>query len=236
MSETSKNKLRILAVDDEPRYTWAIQSILEAIGYEVALAYNGQQALELALEFIPDLILLDVRMPDYSGYEVCRKIREYSNVPIIMLTALAEERDKVRGLDAGADDYITKPFGAQELLARVRALMRRVAFADRTSEGYMITVRDLTIDMAQRKVLLENKEIKLTATEYQLLIELATHPDHILSSEYLLESIWGVDYIAENHMLRQLIYRLRKKIEMDPRHPEYIVNEPGMGYRFVHSA
>ena len=227
------NQIRILAVDDEPRYTWAIQSILEAIGYEVMTALDGEQALDLASNFEPDLILLDVRLPDYSGYEVCRKIREYSIVPIIMLTALAEERDKVRGLDAGADDYITKPFGAQELLARVRALLRRVEFADRAIEGNVIKERDLTIDLGQRRVLLKDVEIKLTATEYQLLTELAKYPGHIISPDQLLESIWGVGYAGENHMLRQLVYRLRRKIEKDPRHPEYIINEPGMGYCFL---
>ena len=226
-------KIRILAVDDEPRYTWAIQSILEAIGYEVMTALDGAQALDLASAFEPDLILLDVRLPDYSGYEVCRKIREYSIIPIIMLTALADERDKVRGLDAGADDYITKPFGAQELLARVRALLRRVEFADRATEGTLFKIRDLTIDLVQRRVLLKNVEVKLTAAEYQLLTELAKYPGHILSADHLLESIWGVGYSGENHMLRQLVYRLRKKIENDPRQPDYIINEPGMGYYLI---
>jgi DNA-binding response OmpR family regulator len=228
----NSNKKRILAVDDEPRYTWAIQSILEAIGYEVMTAPDGEQAIDLTSTYKPDLILLDVRLPDSNGYDVCRKIREYSTVPVIMLTALAEERDKVRGLDAGADDYITKPFSAQELLARVRALLRRIEFADRTTEGSVIKVRDLSIDLVQRRVFLADKEIKLTTTEYQLLTELAKHTDHILSADYLLESIWGMEYLGENHMLRQLIYRLRKKIETDPRHPEFITNEPGMGYRF----
>jgi DNA-binding response OmpR family regulator len=228
-----EDKIHILAVDDEPRYTWAIQSILEAIGYEVITALDGEQALDLAVSYHPDLILLDVRLPDYSGYEICRKIREYSIVPIIMLTALAEEQDKVRGLDAGADDYITKPFGAQELLARVRALLRRVQYADRSAEGTVIQERDLTIDLAQRRVLLKNVEVKLTATEYRLLTELAKYPGHIISTDQLLESIWGIGYAGENHMLRQLVYRLRRKIEKDPRHPEYIINEPGMGYRFT---
>jgi DNA-binding response OmpR family regulator len=226
----NNKRIRILAVDDEPRYTWAIQSILEAIGYEVITAMDGKQALDHASAFKPDLILLDVRLPDYSGYEVCRKIREYSIVPIIMLTALADERDKVRGLDAGADDYITKPFGAQELLARVRALLRRIEYSDRSAEGTLIEVRDLVIDLSQRRVLLNNIEIKLTATEYQLLTELAKYPGHILSADNLLERIWGVGHTGESHMLRQLVYRLRKKIEKDPRHPQYIINEPGMGY------
>lgn len=229
----NKDDIRILAVDDEPRYTWAIQSILEAIGYTVMTAPDGEQAIYLASTYAPDLILLDVRLPDHNGYEVCRKIRESSTVPIIMLTALAEERDKVRGLDAGADDYITKPFGAKELIARVRALLRRVEFSDRGSEGTVIKERDLVIDLVQRSVLLNDVEIKLTATEYQLLIELVKHPNHILSTDQLLERIWGVGYAGESHMLRQLVYRLRRKLEQDPRHPEYILNEPGMGYRFI---
>jgi DNA-binding response OmpR family regulator len=224
-------RLRILAVDDEPRYTWAIQSILEAIGYEVITALDGQQAIDLASSSQPDLILLDVRMPDYNGYNVCRKIREFSIVPIIMLTALAEEQDKVRGLDAGADDYITKPFGAQELIARVRALLRRVEYGGRTADGNVVQVKDIVIDLSQHKVLLHGKSMKLTAAEYQLLAELAKIPGHIVSSDQLLESIWGMGYAGENHMLRQLVYRLRQKIETDPRHPEYILNEPGIGYR-----
>ena len=227
----NSDKTRILAVDDEPRYALAIQSILEALSYEVMTAFDGEQALDLASTYHPDLILLDVRMPDYNGYEVCRKIREYSIVPIIMLTALAEEQDKVRGLDAGADDYITKPFSAQELLARVRALLRRVEYADRTTEGNVICALDLTIDLVQRLVLLKGEEIKLTASEFHLLSELAKHPSHILSADHLLEEIWGIGYAGENHMLRQLIYRLRKKNETNPRQTEYIINEPGIGYR-----
>jgi two-component system KDP operon response regulator KdpE len=226
-------KIRILAVDDEPKYTWAIQSVLEAIGYEVRTALDGTQALDLAFDFKPDLILLDVRLPDYNGYQICEKIREYSTVPIIMLTALAEERDKVRGLDAGADDYITKPFGAQELLARVRALLRRLEYTDRSDGRTLIEVQNLVIDLNQQRVFLKGKEIKLTATEYQLLTTLAKQPGRILSSNDLLESVWGVGYEGENHMLRQLVYRLRKKIEQNPRNPEYIHNEPGQGYRFV---
>ncbi len=228
-----KAQIRILAVDDEPRYTWAIQSVLEAIGYEVLIAQDGEQALDLASLSKPDLILLDVRLPDHNGYEVCRKIREYSLVPIIMLTALAEERDKVRGLDAGADDYITKPFAAQELLARVRALLRRVEFSERITGGTLIETGDLCIDLVAQTVLLKNKEVKLTATEYLLLVELAKYPGHIISPAQLLESVWGAGNSGENHMLRQLVYRLRKKIEEDPRHPEYIINEPGLGYRFI---
>jgi DNA-binding response OmpR family regulator len=226
-------KVRVLAVDDEPRYVWAIQTILKGVGYEVLTAADGETALEVAAVEPLDLVLLDIRLPDLDGYEVCRRIREFSTVPVIMLTALAEDVDKVRGLDAGADDYVTKPFSAQELLARMRALLRRAEFAQAPTVAPVFRAGDLTVDFSQQRVTVGGEEKLLTPTEYQLLCELTRHAERVLVPEYLLGRIWGGGYEGENHMLRQLIYRLRRKIERDPRSPEYIQTRPGMGYVFV---
>jgi DNA-binding response OmpR family regulator len=227
-----KGKIRILAVDDEPRYVWAIRAVLEGVGYETLTAHDGQTALELAAVEAPDLILLDIRLPDMDGHTVCQRIREFSKVPVIMLTALADEADKVSGLDAGADDYVTKPFGASELLARVRAVLRRVEFSEAPSSSTVVRAGELEIDLAQQRVVLKGQEIGLSATEYRLLCEFAKQPQRLLVPEYLLERVWGPGYEEENHMLRQAIYRLRRKIEPDPTSPQYIQTRPGMGYLF----
>ncbi|MFL7808751.1 MAG: response regulator transcription factor [Anaerolineae bacterium] len=227
-----KRKTRVLAVDDEPRYIWAIRAVLEGVGYETLAANDGETALELAAVEAPDLILLDIRLPDMDGYTVCQRIREFSKVPIVMLTALADEAEKVRGLDAGADDYVTKPFGAPELLARVRAVLRRVEFSEAPSSSTVVRAGDLAIDLAQQCVTMQGQEISLSATEYRLLCEFAKQPQRLLVPEYLLERVWGPGYEEENHMLRQAIYRLRRKIEPDPTSPQYIQTKPGMGYLF----
>ena len=229
----AKGKTRILAVDDEPRYLWAIQAVLEGVGYKTLSASNGRAALDLVAVEQPDLVLLDVKMPVMNGYEACQRIREFSTVPIIMLTALAEEADKVRGLDVGADDYVTKPFGAQELLARVRAVLRRVELAEVSETSPVFRAGDLEVNFAQQLVTVRGQEASLTATEYRLLCELAKAPNRVLVCDYLLEKVWGDEYRGENHMLRQVIYRLRHKIERDPKNPEHIQNRPGIGYVFV---
>jgi two-component system KDP operon response regulator KdpE len=227
-----KGKIRVLAVDDEPRYVWAIRKVLEGAGYETLTAGNGEMALELAAVEAPDLVLLDIRLPDMDGYAVCQRIREFSKVPIIMLTALSDGSDKVKGLDTGADDYVTKPFGAPELLARVRAVLRRVEFSEAPSPSTVIRAGDLEIDLARQCVTLQGKEVDLSATEYRLLCEFAKQPQRLLVPEYLLERVWGPGYEEENHILRQSIYRLRRKIEPDPSDPIYIQTKPGMGYLF----
>lgn len=227
-----RGKIRVLAVDDEPRYVWAIRKVLEGAGYETLTASNGEMALELAAVEAPDLVLLDIRLPDLDGYAVCQRIREFSKVPIIMLTALSDGSDKVRGLDTGADDYVTKPFGAPELLARVRAVLRRVEFSEAPSPSTVIRAGDLEIDLARQCVTLQGKEVDLSATEYRLLCEFAKQPQRLLVPEYLLERVWGPGYEEENHILRQSIYRLRRKIEPDPSDPIYIQTKPGMGYLF----
>ena len=226
-------KIRILVAEDEPRYIWAIQTNLEARGYEVLTATDGQQAIDLAADAQPDLILLDIKMPVVNGYEACRRIREFSTVPIIMITAMAEEADKVLGLDLGADDYVTKPFSVPELLARVRAALRRIEFAEGLPSDLTYAAGDLRVDFAQHRVFIRSQEVELTPTEYRLLCELVKQPGRVLVSDYLTERVWGPGYEEGDKLIRQAIHRLRRKIEVDPRHPEYIRTRPGLGYVFL---
>ena len=229
----NKDKARILVVDDEPRYVRAIQVNLQASGYEVLAARDGQTAIDLAASEAPDLILLDIRMPGLDGYEVCRRIREFSAVPIIMLTALAEDADKVKGLNTGADDYVTKPFSADELLARVRAALRRVELSERQEPHPTFQAGGLLVDFARQRVFVYGQEVNLTPTEYRLLCELVRQAGRVLVPEYLLEKVWGIGYEGENRLLWQAIHRLRRKIEPDPQNPQYIQTRPGIGYVFA---
>jgi len=229
----NKGKVCILVVDDEPRYVRAIQINMEASGYKVLAARDGQTAIELAASEEPDLILLDIRMRGLDGYGVCRRIREFSAVPIIMLTALAEDADKVKGLDTGADDYVTKPFSADELLARVRAVLRRVELSERQDPHPTFQAGDLLVDFARQRVFACGQEVNLTPTEYRLLCELVRQAGRVLVPEYLLEKVWGMGYEGENRLLWQAVHRLRRKIEPDPRNPQYIQTRPGIGYVFV---
>ncbi len=228
-----KGQITVLVVDDEPRYVWTIRVNLEARGYHVLVAEEGETALELAAGERPDLVLLDIRMPGLDGYQVCRRIREFSTVPIIMLTALAEDTDKIKGLIVGADDYITKPFSSDELLARVRAVLRRVELSRQAGTRPVFQAGDLSVDFAQQQVHLAGEAVRLTPIEYRLLSELVRYPNRVLVPEYLLEQVWGVGYEGENRLLRQAIHRLRRKIERDPRNPLFIQNRPGAGYIFV---
>jgi DNA-binding response OmpR family regulator len=225
-----RDKIHIVVVDDEPKYIWAIKFNLEARGYEVITAQDGPTAIGLVASEEPDLVVLDVKMPGMDGYEVCRSIREFSAVPVIMLTALAENGDKIKGLDVGADDYVTKPFSTEELLARVRAVLRRVELSEQRDLDPIFDVGDLRIDFACQRVFVGGQEIELTPTEYRLLRELSKHTGRVLLSEYLLERVWGVGYEGESHLIRKVIYRLRQKIEPDPKNPQYILTRPGMGY------
>lgn len=226
-------KTRILVAEDEPRYIWAIQTNLEARGYEVITAGDGQQAVQLAADAAPDLILLDIKMPILSGYEACRRIREFSTVPIIMITAMAEEADKVLGLDLGADDYVTKPFSVPELLARVRAALRRMEFAEGQAAGSCFEAGDLRVDFGQTRIYVRGQEVQLTPTEYRLLCELVKQPGRVLVTNYLTERVWGPGYEEGEKLIRQAIHRLRRKIEPDPHHPVYIRTRPGIGYLFA---
>ena len=223
----------ILAVDDEPRYLLAIRAILAGVGYEMLTAGDGRTAIEYAAVEQPDLILLDVKLPDLTGYEVCERIRAFSVVPIIMLTALSNETDKVKGLESGADDYVTKPFGARELVARVRAVLRRARFSEPNAQSEIFCVGELEVDLTGQCVKVQGQEVQLTATEYRLLCEFVKQPDRVLVPQYLLERVWGEGYETENHMLRQVVYRLRRKIESDPRDPQYLQTRPGIGYVLV---
>jgi DNA-binding response OmpR family regulator len=221
----------ILVVDDEPRYLSLVQINLETAGYEAITAMNGQQAVDAVAEHKPDIVLLDVMMPVMDGFTACERIREFSSIPIIILTAKGEERDRVRGLDAGADDYIIKPFSAQELLARVRAVLRR---AEReTVEGFHEPVFNhagLEIDLARAQVNVEGEEVALTATEYRLLQTLANNTGRVLSPEDLLTSVWGTEYKDDKEILWVCLSRLRQKIEPDPKNPIHIITKQGIGY------
>ena len=225
------NPAKILVVDDEPRYIKLIRVNLEASGYEVFSANNGQLAVELAARQQPDLILLDIMLPGTDGYTACERIRQFSKVPIIMLTALALSEDIVKGLDAGADDYIVKPFSAQELLARIRARLRRVA-AEGQESNPVHQIGSLTLNLANRRLYVRGVEVRLTPTEYRLLVELATHAGQVLVANYLLEHVWDID-MHEPRLLWQGIHRLRQKIEVDPSNPQIIQTRPGMGYVFT---
>ncbi|MGD1993361.1 MAG: response regulator transcription factor [Anaerolineae bacterium] len=226
------NRERILVVDDEPNYVYLVKLNLEARGYEVLTARDGEQAVRIAAVEEPDLIILDIMMPCVDGYEACRQIRQFSQVPIIMLTARAEETSKVRGLDLGADDYLTKPFSTKELLARVRAALRRAEMSKGQKARPILTAGELRIDMAQRRVFLAEKEVVLTPTEYRLLRELARHAGKVMLSEHLLEAVWGIGNQSGLTTLRQTIYRLRQKLEPDPGDPTYIHTRSGLGYVF----
>jgi DNA-binding response OmpR family regulator len=223
---------RVLVVDDEIRYIRAIEINLKASGYEVLSAMDGEGAIELTATEEPDLVLLDLRLPDMDGREVCRRIREFSSVPVIMVTALAENMTMVEGLDTGADDYITKPFSAIELLARVRAVLRRVEMSQRQEETATFETPGLRVDFAQKRVFCEDREVHLTNVEYRLLRALVRDAGKVLVPEYLLGEVWGIGYEGDDHLVWQAIHRLRQKIEPDPKQPRYIHTRPGLGYVF----
>lgn len=221
---------RILVVDDEPRFVRLVEANLQTEGFEVLKAKNGPQAIDMTVSEKPDLILLDVMMPEMDGFVVCERIREFSTIPIIMLTAKGDEEHKVRGLNLGADDYIIKPFSANELLARVRAVLRRAQrmapeFGDsRFSRG------DLTIDFARAEVSVGGELVSLSATEYRLLLQFARSAGKTLTSEELLQNVWGPEYGDEKEILWVSISRLRQKLEKDPKNPQVIVTLSGEGY------
>ena len=223
----------ILVVDDEPDLLNAVRLYLEDEGYQVLTATNGEEALAKVRTRLPDLIVLDVMMPQMNGFEALGEIRRISNVPVIMLTVKGEESDKVRGLGLGADDYVTKPFSQRELLSRIQAVLRRAetpAFVPRTK---IVVDDDLTIDFSRNEVWLKGQKVQLTPTEYRLLYHLVSNPGRILSHESLLAKVCGYEYREEEHYVRLYITYLRQKIEPDPSHPKYILTERGLGYRFV---
>ena len=233
MADTTSRKYRILVVDDERRMVGFIRLNLEQDGYEVIEAFNGTEALNRLRDSLPDLILLDVMMPDIDGFEVLRTIREISQVPVIMLTAKGEEDDKVKGLELGADDYVTKPFSPRELVSRIKAVLRRGATFEEDEEGVIEVDDRLRIDFGRREVWVDDELIKLRPTEYRLLYHLVRNAGWVMTHDQILTKVWGYEYRDEPHYVRLYINYLRKKIEKDPSNPEYILTERGVGYRFV---
>ncbi len=227
--------MKILVVDDELQIRKLLQTGLRGYGYQVITADNGQDALQSAAQQMPDVIILDIALgcePD--GLEVCRRLREWSKTPIIMLSVRSEEQTKVAALNAGADDYLTKPFGMEELHARIKAILRRSATDAISSPAAEIRVGDLVIDLANRRVTVEGDEIHLTPKEYELLRLLATHPGKVMTHRMLLSQVWGSEYGEMDHYVRVFINQIRKKLRENPaRNVRYILNEPGVGYRFV---
>lgn len=224
---------KVLVVDDESSILNIIAYNLKKEGYEVITAEDGEAGLDLVFSENPDLVLLDIMMPKMDGYEVCRKVREKSNVPIIMLTARADEVDKVVGLEIGADDYVTKPFGNRELLARVKAHLRRSTAKDIPSEaGNVQNFGDLTIDFDRYEVTKRGEVINLTMREFELLTYLATQKSQIFNRETLLEKVWGYEYFGDVRAVDVTIRRLREKIEDDPSKPRFIITKRGIGYYF----
>ncbi len=226
------DRRRILVVDDEERMVRFIRMNLEHDGFQVMEAFNGKQAID-KLRDTPDLVLLDVMMPDIDGFEVLETIREVSSVPVIMLTARGEEDDRVRGLELGADDYITKPFSPRELVGRVKAVLRRTEGATGSMHGLIEVDDRLKIDFDRREIWLEGKLVKLRPTEYRLLYHLVQNAGWVVSHDQLLQKVWGYEYRDEPHYVRLYINYLRQKLEKDPSDPKYILTERGVGYRFV---
>jgi two-component system KDP operon response regulator KdpE len=226
---------RILLVDDEPSIQRSLTPLLRSRGYEVEVAGTGTEALRLATAHPPDLIVLDLGLPDIEGTEVCRRVRESASTPIIILSARGNEADKVAALDLGADDYVTKPFGPEELLARVRVWLRRSGAAHRAETG-RVAVGELTIDYDTRRALRGDDEIRLTPKEFELLAFLAKNPNRVLTHRAILKAVWGPNAVDQPEHLWVLVGQLRKKIELDPAKPKYLVTEPWVGYRLVAEA
>jgi two-component system KDP operon response regulator KdpE len=222
---------RILVVDDEEQIRRALKSILSTRGYTLEMATTGGEALIKAIDAPPDLVILDLALPDRSGIEVCRELRTWSSAPILILSVRANEADKILALDEGADDYLTKPFSAGELLARIRALLRRAA--DLTSPPPVITSGELEIDIARRRVKRAGKEIALTPTEFDILAYLARNAGLVVTQRMILEHVWGPEWVEDAQTLRVHVSNLRKKVESHPGGPRYIITEPGVGFRFA---
>jgi two-component system KDP operon response regulator KdpE len=225
-----EKRSRILVIDDEDQIRRALKSILSVRHYEVILASNGEEGLDLAIDHSPDLIILDLAMPDMNGLEVCRELRTWYNGPILVLSVSAGDTDKIDALDLGADDYLTKPFSAGELLARIRALLRRASGVPAAPP--VISAGDIEIDIAHRRVTRAGEEVDLTKTEFEILAYLAQNADRVITSKMILEHVWGPEYGEDTQTLRVHISHLRKKIEPHPAVPRYILTEPRVGFRF----
>lgn len=225
------DKQRILIVDDERQITRVLSRGLASKGYDVHVAADGEAALQTFGDWHPDLVITDLSMPNMNGLELCRRLRAFSEVPIIVLSVKGEERAKVEALDAGADDYVTKPFGIDELLARIRATLRRAPIAEPGARN-VLEVGDFHLQLDERRLTIKSKEIRLTPKEYDLMAYLLRHSGKVLTHHMLLGAVWGGDYTEQTEYLRVFIGQLRKKIESDPANPKYILTEPWIGYRF----
>ncbi|MDH0748736.1 response regulator [Pseudomonas sp. GD03842] len=227
MSQTAT----LLVIDDEPQIRKFLRISLASQGYKVLEAGTGTEGLSQAALNKPDLVVLDLGLPDIDGQEVLSQLREWSTVPVLVLSVRASEGEKVRALDAGANDYVTKPFGIQEFLARIRALLRQVPDAEQTESALVIGA--LTVDLAYRRVLLDGMEVALTKKEYAVLAQLARHPGRVITQQQLLKEIWGPTHVEDTHYLRIVVGHLRQKLADDPAAPRFILTEAGVGYRLV---
>ena len=225
-------KTRILVVDDDLVNVKLLRANLEVRGYEVLAAMDGTEALETVEREQPDLIILDIMMPKMDGIEVCRRLREWSQVPIIMLSGRGDIADKVECLNLGADDYLAKPFGVEELIARVRAVLRRTEAVGAVPAQPSFTCNNIEINFSQRRITVAGREVRLTPTEYNLLQELVVNAGKVLTHAHLLNKVWGLEYGEEREYLRVFVGRLRKELEPDPENPKYIITIPGVGYQF----
>ena len=233
MSDAIFRNKKILVVDDEERMARFIRLNLEHDGFQVIECYKGMQAVGLLRDKMPDVVILDVMLPDIDGFEVLQLIREVSTVPVIMLTAKGEEEDRVKGLELGADDYVTKPFSPRELVSRVRAVLRRADQSSTTGEGIISVDDHLKIDFGRREIRLDGELIKLRPTEYRLLYHLVKNAGWVMTYDQILAKVWGYEYRDEPHYVRLYVNYLRQKLEKDPANPIYILTERGVGYRFV---
>ncbi len=224
-------KVRVLVVDDEPQILRALRINLSVRGYDVVTVTNGTDALRAAADFRPEVVILDLGLPDMSGIEVLGGLRGWLSAPVIVLSARTDSSDKVQALDAGADDYVTKPFGMDELLARLRAAIRRAAASAETDEP-VVETQSFTVDLAAKKVIKNGAEVHLTPTEWGMLEMLVRHRGKLVGREELLREVWGPAYAKETHYLRVYLTQLRRKLEDDPSHPRHLLTEAGMGYRF----
>jgi len=228
----ANEKPNILVVDDEPQITRVLKTTLASHGYSIRTAHDGDEAVQLMKDWPPDLVITDLRMPNMDGLALCRHVRAKSEVPIIVLSVRGEERSKVEALDAGADDYVTKPFSVDELLARVRAALRRASAAKKPQSDEVIEIGDFRVDLQGHSVHLKGQEVKLTPKEFDLLVYLARHPGKVITHRALLAGVWGATSTEQPEYLRVFVGHLRKKLEPEEKTPRYIVTEPWVGYRF----
>jgi len=228
MTETKES---ILLIEDEPQMRRFLRVTLQAHGYQLFESATGEDGLIQVATRNPDVVLLDLGLPDIDGLEVTKRLREWSQVPLIVISAREQEEDKVRALDAGADDYLTKPFGAGELLARIRVSLRHMAMQHAGSENAVFVLDNLKVDLAKRQVLLDDREDHLTPIEYRLLALLIKHAGKVITHTHLLKEVWGTAYAGQTHYLRIYMAQLRHKLEADPARPRFFINEPGVGYR-----